>query len=240
MLNIHTNWLQHRQKTLELIGTALRALPARRRRRTKHAGVQSSAQALPAATRVRLGAPRRLSLSSSLPNKEVPSSEALRRSRCCAGPNCTARLLLQMNPWKAGFLLRGRQAFRLAELLSREGGTVGCSRRALGCGGSASERGEEMQDVAACSANLWLLAADSAGLLPVTWPCGRSRPCRGQWDRAGGVVLAGGPPGHTDTQLSGKKKKKKSCRAPLAVRTPSPGNAGLSPLQASEDCWGGS
>lgn len=161
---------------------------------------------------------RGVSLSSSLPNKEVPSSEALRRSRCCAGPNCPARPLLQMNPWKAGILLRGRQAFRLADLLSREGGTVGCSRRALGCGGSASERGEEMQDVAACSANLWLLAADSAGLLPVTWPCEPSRPCRGQWDRAGGVALAGGHPGHTDTQLSGKKKKK----LPSSPRSPHP------------------
>lgn len=152
MLNIHTNWLQHTQKTLELIGTALRALPARRRRRTKHAGVQSSAQALRQLRAFGWGL-RGVSLSSSLPNKEVPSSEALRRSRCCAGPNCTARLLLQMNPCRAGILLRGRQAFRVAELLSRKGGTMGCSRRALGCGGSASERGEEMQDVAACSAN---------------------------------------------------------------------------------------
>ena len=33
----------------------------------------------------------------------------------------SARFLLQMNPWKAGSLLRDHQAFCLAELLSGEG-----------------------------------------------------------------------------------------------------------------------
>ena len=45
-----------------------------------------------------------------------------------------------------------------------------------------------------------------------------------------------GPPCHTDTQLSGKKK---CCNAPLLVAlTVSPGNAGLWPLQASEKSRG--
>lgn len=57
----------------------------------------------------------------SLPNKEVPLFEALRKSWCCALPNSSARFLLQMNPWKAGSLLRDHQAFCLAERLSGEG-----------------------------------------------------------------------------------------------------------------------
>lgn len=106
----------------------------------------------------------------SLPNKEFPSFEALRKSWCCAVPNSSARFLLQMNPWKAGSLLRDHQAFCLAERLSREGQDGGpCSRGALGCNKNSSEQGE-MQDGAVCFANLWPLTANSGGLLRVTLP----------------------------------------------------------------------
>ena len=113
-----------RQKTLELINTGpLHSLP-------RVAGGQSRQVSWATNSSLRMRSPQSSVLSFGLrlfflyfplPNKEVPSFEALRKSWCCALPNSSARFLLQMNPWKAGSLLRDHQAFCLAELLSREG-----------------------------------------------------------------------------------------------------------------------